>query len=89
MQAQAVVAPASAMWLLTQGAQLAEGVRTPPLVLRVEVTLVGAPGFVPFSPSDKASPPYRLINRTHTPVYCNQTGVPVVTTRAKDVDVQQ
>ena len=44
-----------------------------PLVLRVEVTMVGATVLVHLSPHDRTTPPpYRLINRTSTPVYCNQ-----------------
>ena len=52
-----------------------------PFVLRVEVTLVGATVLVHLSPNDKATPPYRLINRVRAAVHCNQVGVTTVTTR--------
>ena len=42
--------------------------------------MVGATVLVHLSAHDRATPPpYRLINRTRTPVYCNQAGVPTRT----------
>lgn len=53
-----------------------------PFVLRVEVTLLRATVLVRFSAEDKSLPPYRLINKLQTPVYCSQRGVPGMSTYA-------
>ena len=49
-----------------------------PLVLRVEVSLVRATVLVRFAAEDKATPPYRVINRLSSAVTVNQVGVPAV-----------